>query len=120
MPWRLTWAWRRWSKFITKTNSNGNEDELERVLRINPPLLGINNRDLKTFKVNLRTTAWLARLVPDATTLVAESGIATGADVREMARAGAHAVLVGEALVKSGDIAAKVRELSRQPRKAES
>ncbi len=97
-----------------------NEDELERALRITPPLLGINNRNLKTFKVNLRTTARLARLVPDAVTLVAESGIATGADVREMGRAGAHAVLVGEALVKSGDIAAKVRELSRQPRKAES
>lgn len=92
------------------------EADLTRALRASPPLLGINNRDLKTFHVDLATTARLARQVPDGVTLVAESGIFTGADVRQMGRMGAHAVLVGEALVTSGDIAAKVRELSSQPR----
>lgn len=93
-----------------------NQDELARALRVQPALLGINNRDLKTFHVDLQTTARLAESVPDAIALVAESGIFTGADVRAMARAGASAVLVGESLVKSGDIAAKVRELCSQPR----
>jgi indole-3-glycerol phosphate synthase len=97
-----------------------NEDELDRALRLNPPLIGVNNRDLKTFDVDLRTTARLAESIPGDVTLVAESGIFTAADVRTMARAGAHAVLVGEALVTSGDIGAKARELSRQPREADS
>ena len=89
-----------------------NEAELERALRLNPPLVGINNRDLKTFDVSIATTARLAALVPPDVTLVAESGIFTAEDVAQMARAGARAVLVGEALVKAGEIGAKVRELS--------
>jgi indole-3-glycerol phosphate synthase len=93
-----------------------NEAELERALQIEPYLLGINNRDLKTFEVDLSTTERLAQQVPDAITLVAESGIHTGADVRRMGQVGARAVLVGESLVKSGDVAAKVRELGGQPR----
>ena len=92
------------------------EDELERALRLNPPLIGINNRDLRTFSVDLATTARLAPRVPQNVTLVAESGIFTGADVRDMGRLGVHAVLVGEALVKAGNTAAKVTELSSQPR----
>jgi indole-3-glycerol phosphate synthase len=93
-----------------------NEAELERALRLNPELLGINNRDLKTFEVNLETTARLAARVPATVTLVAESGVFTGAHVRQMAAMGAHAVLVGEALVTAEDTAARVRELSTQLR----
>jgi indole-3-glycerol phosphate synthase len=92
------------------------EGELERALRLAPPLIGINNRDLRTFSVDLGTTARLAPRVPENVTLVAESGIFTGADVRDMGRLGVHAVLVGEALARAQDTAAKVRELSSQPR----
>jgi indole-3-glycerol phosphate synthase len=92
-----------------------NEAELERALTINPALLGVNNRDLKTFDVNLNTTARLAAQIPDSVTLVAESGIFCAEDVRHMGRVGARAVLVGESLVKSRDVAAKVRELSAAP-----
>jgi indole-3-glycerol phosphate synthase len=93
-----------------------NAAELDRALRLELALVGINNRDLKTFEVRLDTTAQLARQVPPDVVLVAESGIFTGADVRQMGRVGARAILVGEALVKADDIAAAVRELSRQPR----
>jgi indole-3-glycerol phosphate synthase len=89
-----------------------NESELERALRVEPALIGVNNRDLKTFDVDLDTTARLAKHIPESVTLVAESGIFTAEDVGKMGRVGARAVLVGESLVKSGDIAAKVRELS--------
>ncbi|MBN2472592.1 MAG: indole-3-glycerol phosphate synthase TrpC [Anaerolineae bacterium] len=92
-----------------------NEAELERALRLEPALLGINNRNLKTFEVRLETTARLAALVPAGVTLVAESGIFNGEDARQMGHMGARAILVGEALVTAGDIAAKVRELSSQP-----
>lgn len=95
-----------------------NEAELERALRIAPRLLGINNRNLKTFDVTLETTARLAALVPPDVTLVAESGIFTGEDVQRMGVMGARAVLVGEALVTAGDTAARVRELSSQPLQA--
>lgn len=97
-----------------------NQAELERACRIEPALLGVNNRDLKTFNVDLATTVRLANQVPETSLLVAESGIFTAADVRLMGRAGASAVLVGESLVKSGDVVAKVRELSSQPREARS
>jgi indole-3-glycerol phosphate synthase len=94
-----------------------NEAELERALRLVPAaLLGVNNRDLKTFEVDLNTTARLADLVPDSVTLVAESGLHTVEDVRRMGELGAHAVLVGEALVKADDIAGRVRAFSSQPR----
>ncbi len=89
-----------------------NEAELERVLRINPRLLGINNRDLRSFHVELATTQRLAAQVPDDVVLVAESGIKGRADLKKMAQAGAHAVLVGEALVQADDIGTKVREMS--------
>lgn len=96
-----------------------NARELDRVLAIKPALIGINNRDLHTFTVSLDTTVQLAGRVPDDVTLVAESGIFTGADVARMAQAGAHAVLVGEALVTAPDTAARVRELSTQPREVQ-
>lgn len=79
-------------------------------------LLGINNRDLKTFNVDLSTTEELAKLVPPQVTLIAESGIMNTAAVRQMGRLGAHAVLVGESLVKSGDLARSVHNYSSQKR----
>lgn len=93
------------------------EAELERALKVKPELIGVNNRDLKTFKVDLATTERLSTqmlLSPAATKtlmLVAESGIHTRADVDRLRKADASAVLVGESLVKQGDIGAKVREL---------
>lgn len=93
-----------------------NEAELERALRLNPQLLGINNRDLRSFNVDLAITQRLTAQIPDEVTLVAESGIKSRAHVEQMARSGAHAILVGEALVQSDDIGAKVRELSEVER----
>jgi indole-3-glycerol phosphate synthase len=74
-------------------------------------LLGINNRDLRTFKTDLGTTLRMAELVEDRSVLVSESGINTKADIVKLAEAGVSAVLVGESLMRSPDIAAKVREL---------
>lgn len=90
-----------------------NQAELERALRIEPRLLGINNRDLKTFDVDTGTTGRLIRQIPEGVVVVAESGIHTADNVRQMGQAGAHAVLVGEALVKAADMAEQVRALSR-------
>ena len=88
------------------------EEELDRALKISPALIGVNNRNLKTFKVDLATTERLAsRLTPHGSLLVAESGIHTRADVERVQKCGAGAILVGESLVKQGDIGAKVREL---------
>jgi indole-3-glycerol phosphate synthase len=108
------------------------EKELERALRISPSLIGVNNRDLKTFKVDLATTERLAAKLRSGTgvspvsssvethgrdarattiLLVAESGIHTRADVERLKKCGADAILVGESLVKQGDIGAKMREL---------
>lgn len=74
-------------------------------------LLGINNRDLRTFNTDLGTTLRLAELVEDRSVLVSESGIHTPADIKKLADAGVSAVLVGESLMRSPDIGAKVREL---------
>jgi indole-3-glycerol phosphate synthase len=74
-------------------------------------LLGINNRDLRTFKTDLGTTLRMAELVEDRSVLVSESGINTYDDVEKLAEAGVSAVLVGESLMRSPDIGAKVREL---------
>jgi indole-3-glycerol phosphate synthase len=94
-----------------------NETELERALKLGAALIGVNNRDLKTFNVDLDTTTRLAAQVPEGVTLVAESGIASAEDVRRMGRSGARAVLVGESLVKAGDdLATTVREFSSQER----
>ncbi len=95
-----------------------NEWEMERALRLGARLIGINNRDLKTFNVDLEITARLAGMVDDDVLLVAESGIFTAADVREMGRLGAQAILVGESLVKAPDMVSLTRALSSQSRGA--
>jgi len=93
------------------------EAELARAQKIGANLIGVNNRDLKTFKVDLATTERLAaklftsRGPHDETLLVAESGIHVRADVARVAQCGAGAILVGESLMRSGDLAAKIREL---------
>ena len=74
-------------------------------------LLGINNRDLRTFKTDLGNTLRMAELVEDRRVLVSESGIHTYSDIRKLADAGVSAVLVGESLMKSDDIPGKIREL---------
>jgi indole-3-glycerol phosphate synthase len=93
------------------------EEEMERALKISPALIGVNNRNLKTFKVDLATTEQLAAklfsspVTRHSSLLVAESGIHSRADVERLKKCGAGAILVGESLVKQGDIGAKVREL---------
>jgi len=96
------------------------EPELERALAAGTELIGINNRDLRTFKVELETTEHLARKLAQCSPvaswgsqpfLVAESGIHTREDVARLARCGAGAILVGESLMRESDIAGKVREL---------
>jgi indole-3-glycerol phosphate synthase len=90
------------------------EAELDRALALEAPLIGVNNRNLKTFKVDLATTERLAARIfasQPSTVLVAESGIHTRADAVRLADCGARAMLVGEALMREGAIATKVREL---------
>jgi len=90
-----------------------NEGEAERALKLRDvKLIGINNRDLTTFSVSLETTERIRPMIPNEIAVVAESGFFTVADVERLANANLDAILVGEALVTSDDIAAKVRELS--------
>ena len=87
-------------------------EELDRALAAGSRLLGINNRDLATFETRIETTLALLPLVPPGPLVVSESGFFTGDQVRQVVAAGAHAVLVGEALVRAADVGAKVRELT--------
>lgn len=90
-----------------------NEAETERALQLKDVrLIGINNRDLGTFDVSLQTSERIRPLIPKGITVVAESGIFTAGDVERLSQAKVDAILVGEALVTSKDIPAKVRELS--------
>jgi indole-3-glycerol phosphate synthase len=93
------------------------EAELERALLSGAELIGVNNRDLRSFKVDLATTERLARRLPAMAPpgsrpfLVSESGIRTRQDVERLAACGARGILVGESLVREGDVAGKMREL---------
>jgi phosphoribosylanthranilate isomerase len=90
--------------------------ELGRALALGPAIVGVNNRDLRTFEVDLETTARLRPLVPRGTVLVAESGVRDRADVERVSAIGADAALVGEALVRAEDPGAQVRHLlGREP-----
>lgn len=85
--------------------------ELDDALRSEPALLGINNRDLRTFDTSLETTLSLLAQVPEGTTVVTESGIRTREDVRRMRDAGVDAFLVGEAFMRASDPGRALREL---------
>ena len=85
--------------------------ELDRALGLNTRLIGINNRNLRTLQTDIATTEELAPLVPADRLPVAESGIRTPADVRRMAMAGAHCILVGEHLMRQPDVTAAARAL---------
>ncbi|HZU12466.1 MAG TPA: indole-3-glycerol phosphate synthase TrpC [Chloroflexota bacterium] len=87
------------------------QHDLARAIAAGAGLIGINNRDLTDFSVDLLTTEYLAPLVPDDAIAVSESGIATHEDVERARRAGARAVLVGETLMRSADPAATIQGL---------
>jgi len=86
--------------------------ELDRALRLGAPVIGVNNRDLQTLTTSLEASLRLLPQIPPGPVTVSESGLASAADVEAVVAAGAHAVLVGETLLRAGDVAAKVRELS--------
>lgn len=88
------------------------EKELHRALDAGATIIGVNNRDLTTFHTTVEVTERLAPLIPPGCILVSESGIETAEDVRRVAQAGAHAVLVGESLMRAKDIGEKLRELA--------
>jgi indole-3-glycerol phosphate synthase len=75
--------------------------ELERALRLRTPLMGVNNRNLRTFDVSLQTTLDLAGQIPAERLLITESGILSPSDVARMRQAGIHAFLVGEAFMRA-------------------
>jgi indole-3-glycerol phosphate synthase len=91
------------------------EAELEAAISLGAPVVGVNNRNLHTLETHLETSLRLLPLIPPGPVVVSESGIATRADVERVVAAGAHAVLVGESLVRAPDVAAAVRELSLAP-----
>lgn len=92
-----------------------NEAEMERALRLEPDVVGVNNRNLHTFEVDLGVTERLASRVPDGTHLVSESGIFTPEHVAQVGAAGASAVLVGESLILQEDRVAAVRAIASVP-----
>ncbi|MEI3614368.1 indole-3-glycerol phosphate synthase TrpC [Pseudogracilibacillus sp. SO30301A] len=89
-----------------------NKEEMERILNLNAKIIGINNRDLKTFHVDLDTTTRLASMVTDPETiLISESGIQTKEDVETVAKARAKSILVGETLMRANNVAETIQHL---------
>lgn len=86
-------------------------EELDRAIDLGATLIGINNRNLTTFEVDLATTEELSEEVPDGVTLVSESGLKTQEDTKRVHAAGCQAILVGESLMRTGDIAGQVKTL---------
>jgi indole-3-glycerol phosphate synthase len=85
--------------------------ELDRALALRSPLIGVNNRNLKTFEVSLDVTRDLSRHLPAGRDLVAESGLFTAGDLADMAAHGAHRFLIGEALMRQANVAAATRAI---------
>ena len=94
-------------------------DEMDRALRLKSPMIGINNRNLKTFHVTLETTRQLAPMVPADRMLIAESGLHGPEDLADLARHGARAFLIGESLMRQNDVAAATRAILTAPAKSE-
>ena len=88
-----------------------NDTELTRVLRGSAGIIGINNRDLRTFEVDIHTTEQLCPLIPPDCIVVSESGVSRRDDIEKLREWGINAALVGEALVTAGDVVARLREL---------
>ena len=86
-------------------------DELERALTLRPKLLGINNRDLRTFETTLDTTRALMAQTPDDILLVSESGLTSNNEVRDLMADGIPAFLVGESLMRQDDVEAATKKL---------
>ncbi len=91
------------------------EEELARAERLKSPLIGINNRNLKTFETTLDTTRRLSRMAPADRTLVAESGLNTPEDLADLALYGARIFLIGESLMRQDDVATATRSLLANP-----
>lgn len=89
--------------------------ELDRAMALKSPLLGINNRNLKTFETSLETTRTLSKRVPDDRMVISESGLFTPADLADMAAHGARTFLIGESLMRQDDVAAATRALLKDP-----
>ena len=91
------------------------EEELARAARLKSPMMGINNRNLKTFETSLDVTKQLSKRVPADRTIVCESGLNTPEDLAEMAMYGARVFLIGESLMRQDDVAAATRSLIAEP-----
>ncbi len=92
-----------------------NQEELKRALSLKSPLMGVNNRNLKTFEVTLDTTRSLSAMIPDDRIIVAESGIFTPVDLADLAGYGARNFLIGESLMRQSDVAAATKSLLANP-----
>ena len=90
-------------------------EELDRALELKSPLIGLNNRNLKTFETTLETTCELSKHVPADRMLISESGLFTPADLADMAACGARSFLIGESLMRQADVAAATRMLLADP-----
>jgi indole-3-glycerol phosphate synthase len=95
-----------------------NEEELDRALHTPARIIGINNRDLKTFVTDIQTTFRLVERIPEGRVVVSESGIQSPEDLKQMERFGIEAVLVGEVLMRSPHPGEKLRELLGYEREA--
>lgn len=102
---------RLWMQCLVEVHDR---NELQTALDAGAEIIGINNRDLRTFKTDLSVTERLVPLVPRGKVIVSESGISTREHLRQLGEVGVDAVLVGEALVTAPDIAGKVRDLTDQ------
>ncbi|MGP6088841.1 indole-3-glycerol phosphate synthase TrpC [Antarctobacter jejuensis] len=90
-------------------------EELDRALTLKSPLIGVNNRNLKTFETTLDCTRELSKGIPEGRFLISESGLNTPADLADMAACGARAFLIGESLMRQADVAAATQALLKNP-----